>query len=196
LTLYIDPKKDCLFIEASAAGYQPEPHMWGMAIRKRLVPHGGLTWGSDFVLDVYKDPVARLDLVIPNGYRGVVLIRFAPVDSPPAQTGQRNFTYDVGLDGKVAIRESGLFERVSAYENIYSHFRDGTEISTVTVKDRHGTSIPASSVALRFVTVVWENHTWVYVLGTKADADSVHKALWGDGDHFDESAFKRLSGSP
>jgi hypothetical protein len=194
VTLFIDPKKDCLEVDASAVGYHPEPHMSRTAIRKRLVSRRGLVWGSDFVLDMYKDPMGRLDLVLPNGYLGPVLIRFAPVDSPPERTGQRHFAYEVGLDGQVAIRESGLFERVSAFGCVHARFRDGIEVPTA--EDRSGAPIPPNSVALRFITPVWEHHTWVYVIGMKADADAMNEALWGDGNHFNELAFTRLNGSP
>jgi hypothetical protein len=194
VTLFFDPRKEYLTIDATAKGYHSQPNMWGSEIRKRLVARHGLAWGSDFVLEMYKNPDGQLDLIAPDGYRGVVLIRFAAIDSPPQPIGQRHFTYELGHDGQVTIRESGLFERAGGYGRVNARFRDGTDVPKV--EDRSGTGVPPGSLALRFITPVWEHHTWVYVLGTKAEADAVDKALWGDGDHFNESVFKRLSGLP
>ncbi len=194
LTLVLDPTKDWLWIDAEAEGYLPEPHMWGASVKKRLVPHGGLAGGSDFVLDMYKNPAGRVDLTVPDGYRGLVLVRFAAADSPPQRFGQRHFKYDLGFDGRVSIRESGLFERVGGYCRIHTCFPDGKELPTI--DGDSPSTLLSTSLALRFITPVWEHHTWVYVLGTKAEADAAMKLLWGDGNHFNEVAFKRMSGEP
>jgi hypothetical protein len=194
LTLFMDTKAESLSIAAGIEGYQSESNMWGTAIQKRLFPRPGSLWGSNFVLEMYKDPAAEMNLVIPTGYRGVVLIQFAPMDSPPQQIGQRIFSYELDLEGKVLVRESGLFERMQGYYQINARFREGIEIPTV--KYQNETRVPSDALALRFITPVWEHHTWVYVVGTKDEENVIHNALWGDGSHFDEGYFKRLSGIP
>jgi len=192
LILFIDPNKDCLNIDVSAKGYQAKQNMWGMRIQERLSSQGRFAWGKDFALDLYKDPEASMDVIIPNGYRGPVLLDFDRVDTPPATIGQRHFVYEASPQGHVAIQQSGLLEAVGGFTRVHARFKDGTEVQTI--EDPFQYNPPEKTIALWFITPVWEHHTWVYILGTKAEAEAAKQMLWGDGNHFDELAFKRISG--
>jgi hypothetical protein len=191
LTLYIDPRKDCLIVDVNALNYQPEEHLVRNRIEKRLVSRGLFRWGSDIVLDMYKGPAARIDLVIPEKYQGPVIVQFISANVFPTTVGQRQFTFSVGNDGKIVIPDLGLVERVRDFENVSARYTNGATIPTIA--NWHEPKDP-DRVALRLVTAVWKHHTWVFVVGTKTDADNMSEAIWGNGNDFNESAFKRITG--
>jgi hypothetical protein len=178
LTLVVDPYKDRFTMNTVAKGYLPEESLWGDWVKKRLVPRKRFEWKNDSVLELYAEPAGEVDLVFPNDYRGVVLIRFSPTDHPPDVPGQRNFRYDVSASGVVEIKESGLLERPLKFDRIHAQLRDGTKLPNldrdVAFEDRIATPYPTDDVlALTFIEPDWEHHTWIYVLGTKREADSV-----------------------
>jgi hypothetical protein len=191
LTLVIDPYKDRLMMEATAKGYLPEKQYWGDWIAKRVAPRKPFEWKNDFVLDLYRAPLGDVDLIFPNDYRGVVLLRFSPTDHPPALPGQRRFRYDVPASGVVEIKQSRLLERPLTYRRIHAHLRDGNTVPTYwpgAVEDPDARLDQSSdavaqepdpaddAIALRFIEPDWEHDTWIYVLGTKRDADAVKKS--------------------
>ncbi|HLW64729.1 MAG TPA: hypothetical protein VKS79_05365 [Gemmataceae bacterium] len=186
----MDPRKAFLNVDANADGYHEEPNISGSIIQKKLVSRGAFGWRGDVVLEMYKNPEAKLTLLLPNDYRGVLTLHFASHDSPPVPARNREFIYEASENGRVQIKETGLIERVCYYDHFHSRYRNGVEIPTVV--DAGMSNVAPNSIALRFITPVWEDHIWVYVVGTKADADQVYEAIWGDGNHFNRPVYLRL----
>jgi len=64
------------------------------------------------------------------------------------------------------------------------------------VPNRHRPIPPSApsddAIALRFITPVWKQHIWLYVLGTAAEAEKVERMVWPDRDHFDQAAFDQI----
>jgi hypothetical protein len=177
LTLVVDPCKDQFTLSATARGYLPEQHQGRDWVAKRITPRKRFEWKNDFILEMYTAPEAEVDLIFPDGYRGIVLVRCAPTDRPPEVPGRRRFRYDVPASGIVEIREAGLMDRPSLPDRIHVQFRDGTTVPTAfghndPEVDAAGGRRAANDVALRFIDMDWEHRTWVCVLGTKDDADS------------------------
>jgi hypothetical protein len=191
LTLVVDPYKDRFMMNTTAKGYLPEEHRSGTWVTKRVAPRKRFEWKNDFVLELYAEPLGDVDLVFPKDYRGVVLVRFAPTDHPPDVPGRRRVRYDVPASGVVEIKESWLLERPLNYTRIHAQLRDGTTVPTLdgpgALEDwdarRHQMDDAvalqpypmADAIALRFIEPDWEHNTWIYVLGTKREADSVRE---------------------
>ncbi|MBI3409723.1 MAG: hypothetical protein HY040_15385 [Planctomycetes bacterium] len=196
VTLHADPHHDALFIKASATGYQEE-QLSRDRIEKGLRPRKGHPWGNEFVLEMYAEPQAKLDLKFPRDYRGVVVLRFSPVDTSPPIRGQREFSYVVPANGIVDVKESGLIKREPNYDGVRA-FVDGKELLTL-VDTGAGTGKMGpdlrDAVALRFVGRIWEHSMWVYVLGTGREGENAEKMLWPNSRDLDERALKSLIGS-
>jgi hypothetical protein len=196
VTLVIDPYKDHLTLNAQAKGYHNQDlYSYGPDIRKRVVPRNWFEWRNEFVLEMYAEPKGTLNLVVPKGYRGAVVVRFAENDSPPVPPGQRIFTYAVPPNGVVDVKESGLLERAGSYHRVHARFEDGTELPTLaptTDDPKSLTPCGRELIALRFIDPVWRYNTWVYFLGDHGDAIAFRNIFWPDRDSFDEAAFMRL----
>jgi hypothetical protein len=192
ITLYFDPYKKLLALNSEAKGYQSEGLGRGHSVRGHLVPRHRFAWRREIIIDLYKDPEAQLELTVPDDYRGPVCIHFSPTEVPPEVPGQRRFTAEVERNGHVSVPYSGLLERAGGFGRVTARRRSGAKLVTET--DRKSTWVAADEVAFRFITPSWEQHVWIYVIGTKAEADLVLASLWGDGNHFNEAAFKHLAG--
>jgi len=178
LTLLVDPYKEGFQLNVKAKGYLDyRSGTWATradASRKRF------EWKNDHAVEMYAEPAAELELVFPEGYRGVVLLRFSPTEKLPNVQGQRFFRYDVPPSGVVEIQESGLLRRITIQDRVRASLKDGTPIPTVTwgmVNSRGGVLGPKDhAIALRFVELDRERNTWIYLLGTKQEADAVRKS--------------------
>jgi hypothetical protein len=202
LKLTVDPYHYRFDLKATAPGYLSEA-LGQPDVQKRLIRRHWLEWKKELVLEMYAGPEASAELLFPRDYRGVVLVRFSPHDKLPQTLGQRHFIYPVSSTGIAEVRESGLFchTQVDAF---HARFEDGKVVPTAIFPIGGGAreaimdkskDVGNEVVALRFVGHVWEHHTWVYVVGTKADADAVHVKLWPK-DNLDQRAFQHLNGLP
>ena len=201
LTLIVDPTKTQFFLRLSADGY-PELETgratWGGAPYKgRLLPRPWYAIGDDYLVQMFRGPQATADVTVPDGYRGVVLVRFAPEGSPPPRPGQRSFAYTATPRGRVNVRETDLFLCAAGYEDVRARYPDGATFPTVVPASYRPAPPSATSddtVALRYVTDDWsgKERAWLYVLGTADEAAAVRKQVYPDDDHFDDAAFRRI----
>jgi hypothetical protein len=199
LTLVIDPRKWSFHLRVTADGYPEDgdlvPATYGSPRWDRLMPGPWYSPWDEYQVRLYRGPKPTADVTVPDGYRGAVLVRFAPGGEPPALAGQRAFAYPASPRGVAEIRDGGFFEAVGSYAAIRARYAGRPAFPTY-VPGRHGPAPPGApeghAVALRFVTPVWEQHTWLYVLGTAAEAEEVERAVWPDPNHFDQAAFDRI----
>jgi hypothetical protein len=180
LTLVVDPYKDRFNLSATASGYIPEQNRGTNWAAERIAPRKRFEWKNDFILEMYAAPEAEADLVFPGSYRGMVRVRFSPTDHPPEVPGRRRFRYDVPANGIVDVRETELIDRPGLTDRIHARFQDGTTVPNVPWPDAPEVGaddgrVAPKDIALRFIEIDWEHHTWVYVLGTKDDADSARR---------------------
>jgi hypothetical protein len=197
LTLFMDPRKDSLRLDVEAAGYHPEQHMWGENVRRRLTYGWWFGAWDEFTLAMYREPTAKAELVLPIGYRGPVVVRFADKDHPPDPPGKRTFRYAVSARGTVEIKESELLERLNGFGAISARYPGKTfrTVGRYPSDSNDPFDPPAEAAALRFVAVDWDSHVRLYVLGTKEEALAVYNLVWPDKNQFDECAFLHLVNS-
>lgn len=199
LTLVIDPHKSLFLLQVTADDYPEGPNSGRMAFGSprwgRSVPGPWYSLREGYEVRLYRGPQPTADLTVPDGYRGPVLVRFATDGDPPVLGGQRAFSYTASARGSVTVADGGFFEAVGSYASIRARYADRSTFPTY-VRDRHNSASPEAqtddAVAMRFITPVWKRHTWLYVLGTAAEADAVERAVWPDHNHFDQAAFERI----
>jgi hypothetical protein len=84
---------------------------------------------------------------------------------------------------------------VGTFDGIHARYQNGTILPTV-VPDRYQAQPPSNppddAVALRFVAPKWEDHIWLYVIGTAAESEAMYRTVWPDDNTFNEAAFKRI----
>jgi hypothetical protein len=187
VTLFFDPKKENAAVWANAKGFINQDHLRGEALLTRLTSQSGLMPKSDFYLDLQKEPDGRLDLIVPNGYRGSVVVHFASNDSSPKIGGPRRSTYELNQDGHVWIQDPGLFGPTEKYARLVARFRDGAEIPTVL--DRYEAELKTDALALWLIGKIMNEHEWIYFVGTEGEAYVARHKLVADGQKFDDSAF-------
>jgi len=199
LTLVIDPRKSSFHLYVTADAY-PENPDFGRVTRgsprwDRLVPGPWYSPRDEYEIRLYRGPAPTAEVTFPDGFRGTVLVRFATGGRPASLAGQRTFSYTASPRGMVEVADGGLFEAIGSYTGIRARYTTGAAFPTY-VPDRHR-PVPAGApaddaVALRFITPVWEQHTWLYVLGTADEAEAVERAVWPDHNHFDQAAYDRI----
>jgi hypothetical protein len=200
LTLIVDARNDRFWLGVSADddpedcdGPRPSHRCpwWG-----RLVPGPRFALRDEFQVRLFRCPSPTAEVTVPDGYRGAIVVKFVGCDQPPPVVkGQREFTFTASPHGVVLIAEGAFFESVASYDGIRVRYGNGPTLPTL-VEDSDRQTSPATptgdTVALRFITPVREHHTWLYVLGTAAEAEAIDRSVWPDADHFDEEAFQRI----
>lgn len=197
VTLHIDPHHPAVRTKAAAKGYQEENRS-ATNFQGRLLPRKQQQWGNEYVLEMYAEPAATLDLEFSEGFRGLVLVRFSPPNPLAHRAGQRHFRYVVPANGVVDVKESALLERLGNFDRVHAVLADGSRPPTVSAGD-HGSekrAEPPGEIALRYISPTREpdewGHTWIYVLGTRKEAEEVSRRLWPENGEFDERALKAM----
>lgn len=108
-------------------------------------------------------PRPTVELVVPNGYRGPVKIRYETEEQPTA--GRRSFKFQVSPTGHVTIRGPRLVAERPKPDFAVA-YEDGTAISSHGSQDRPGQD------AFRWVHCGTDSD--LYVIGTEADDAGLH----------------------
>src|SRR5262249_27992326 len=187
LTLVVDPQKRAFHLNVSADSYVKDGdgiNPWSDPPRwKRYVPGPWYSVRDEYEVRLIRGPRPTADVTFPNGYQGVVVVKFADEDKPTVEPHKRKFCYKASARGLVEIKERALFESAANYDRVHARLEGGSTVPTFD-PDRHQPALPGSpkddEVALRFVTLEWKDHTWLYVLGTAAEAETVKRSVWPD----------------
>jgi hypothetical protein len=193
LTMVVDPTHRAFRLTVNAMGYSgygwdfESPHWW------KRVPQAWYSLRDEYEVQLFRGPQPTAEVMFPNDYRGVVVVKFAAKSSPPAVPGQRTFSYTASLRGAVEIKETALFQSRYFYEGIRARYEDGFVLPTVE-RDWSGrgssNQVADDAVALRHV---WSTrNAWLYVLGTAAEAKVVERSVWPDDNHFNDAAFDAI----
>lgn len=189
LTLFVDPHHHSFFLEVSADGY-----LNGGAIRngtwRRLVPGPWYSWKDEYFVEMYRGAPPNVDITFKDGFRGAVLVKFLTATGPPIPPEQRKFAFTASERGHVVVSESAPFDHSTSYESIRARYSSRTSFPTF--PNCRGSE--PDLIALRFITRDWDgkDDLWLYVLGTAAEAEAVHRSVWPDDNHFDKAAWKRV----
>jgi hypothetical protein len=121
-----------LRVDASANGYLPEVLNVPVQAIEEIEPAPLI--GTDhprpvnFVLEMCAGPSPTVELVLPNGFRGLVRADIQVHDEVPCPPGQRCFRYQVDPSGYVLVSGPAMLRRV--YTPDYrARFADGTPLA-------------------------------------------------------------------
>ena len=134
----------------------------------------------------FEGPVPTVSVIIPNEYRGRILIeRTDSKDPVPQQFSHRDFQFPINEKGYVAIKQTPLLRKADPID-LRLVYEDGSEIPVERTDSGDG------EVVLRYVTVGF------YVLDNKEEYDLLHRDVFhyidGKPNHItaDYDAVKRL----
>jgi len=92
-----------------------EPEPWFGKVKPRP---------ADVVLPMYAEPRFTIELVVPAGYRGLVVADIQFLDEIQGPPGQRRFSYEVPPSGRVQVRGPGVLRR--HMPDYRARYADGT----------------------------------------------------------------------
>jgi hypothetical protein len=158
-----------LRVEASARGYLPE----ALSVPVQAVdeiPPAPLVGGDrarpvSFVLEVCAGPSPTVELVVPNGFRGLVKAEVQVREDAPCPPGQRCFRYQVEPSGYVLVTGPPLLRRVFT-PDYQARFADGTPISR-----------QPDLLAVGFRPLKAEPDVQYFVVGTQSEFDTVRRMV-------------------
>lgn len=131
--------------------------------------------GRRATIRLYREPIARITIVVPDGYRGPLLVEKRQVDRwLQGDVYQREFVFQANERGYVGIDATPLLTR---YAPIGARYVGGADIE-------YGYGrMGDDDVTLRWVTSA-PLERQVFVVGTKADEDRLHPIIYDyiDGD--------------
>ena len=156
-------------IDASAPGYMSEqlnlstetvsqvepPHPFEKVEQRR----------AEFVVEMFAEPHFSVELVVPNGYRGLIKAEVQVQENAAAQPGQRCFRFDVTNASTVLVKGPKVMGRVypSDYRACYA---DGTPV---------GTEMTLTKVGFRWLR--GEGNEQYFVVGTKPEYDVYRRSV-------------------
>ncbi|MBN9118770.1 MAG: hypothetical protein J0I06_06360 [Planctomycetes bacterium] len=121
-------------------------------------------------VDVFSGPRPTVELVVPNGFRGLIKAEVRVQADRPWPAGQRTFSYTVPPDGVVRADGPAVFG-LSAGPEIVAKFADGTPLAT---------EAKPEDVAFRWLRR--DGTTVFYAVGTLAEANAARAAMGVGGD--------------
>jgi hypothetical protein len=120
---------------------------------------------TPFVVELYAEPLPTIELVVPDGYRGVVECAVEIQEDAPFPPGQRCFSCEVSSPGVARLKGPPLLRRVSALD-YRAKFADGTPLSQ---------QAEDSAVGLRWLKC--EGSTQFFAVCTKAEYAGIRYSL-------------------
>jgi hypothetical protein len=158
-----------LRVEGSARGYLPEVlNVPVQAVEE--IPPAPLV-GKDpprpvsFVLEMCPGPSPSVELVVPDGFRGLIKAELQVREDAPCPPGQRTFRYPVEPSGYVLVAGPPLLRRVLT-PDYKAVFADGTPISR-----------QSDPFEVGFRPVKAEVDVQYFVVGTQRDFDAVRRLV-------------------
>jgi hypothetical protein len=118
-----------------------------------------------FVIEMYAEPGPRVELLVPNGFRGLIRAEVRVQEDAPVPPGQRVFRFPVEPPGVVQVSGPPLLRRIYA-PDYSARFADGT-----LVKKAAGDW----DVGLR--PLKNEANVYYFVLGTQSEFDNIRRDL-------------------
>jgi hypothetical protein len=148
-----------LFVEhavSSEAIARIEPDHWFMKAEPRP---------ASIVVDMYAEPRPAVEMLVPNGFRGILHLRLHLRDDVVWTTGQRVFPCTVGSSGIAEVELASSLRRFYPL-GIRAKFADGTILSREAAPQELG---------LRWLKSEPGEET--FVVGTKSEYDEINTAL-------------------
>ncbi len=116
------------------------------------------------VVEMYSEPRPTIELIVPNGYRGLIKVEIMPLDDSRCTPGQRQFTYHVPPSGVVEMKGPRLLHHLSCTD--YSaRYEDATPLDAFA---------PGNAVGFRWLTCVSRDDEY-FVVGTHSDYNKSYR---------------------
>lgn len=200
VTLVVDPRFPGFNCSASAANYNSFPADTPGIVKadsfqsSHPAPGPWYSPRGEHQLRLFRGPRPTADVTIPDGYRGVVVVNLQGCDQPPPPLrGRRAFTYAASPRGVVDVPEGALFAGAGLGSCIRVRYQNGRQLlSDPNIGAEKGPLPDDSATALRCIGPDKKGATWLFVVGTTAEATAVSKEVWPARGGFDEAAFQRI----
>lgn len=118
-----------VMLEVSASGHlTEEKNLCSETIHVTESAHGraaSTASRADVVMELYSEPRPRIELIVPDGYRGLVKIEIQIEDDAPLEPGKRSFSQVVSDAGMATIEGPALLRHLSA-SDFGARYVDGT----------------------------------------------------------------------
>jgi hypothetical protein len=141
------------YLSAEALGAIEPPSFWSKSEGK-----------PSLVMALYAAPSPSVEMVVPDGFRGVITAEVSAVDKTPAQPGIRNFSFAVSPEGKVQVVGPAILRKAKALD-FTARYAAGTPL-TQEAKE--------AEVGMWWLTTEGDRHT--FLVGTRAEYEQKRPA--------------------
>jgi hypothetical protein len=156
-------------IHATAPGYLTEQKYYTNSEIENIAP-AHLFEAADrrppaLVVEMFAEPAFTVELIVPDGYHGLVKAQIHIQDDAAPPQGQRCFRYEVSRLGEVQVTGPALLRR-AAPADYQARFRDGKLL---------GEQMTATTVGVRWLKT--EDYDQYYVVGTQIEYDALRRRM-------------------
>jgi hypothetical protein len=161
----VAPYKELLLMSTCADGYALE-HQLLSTDKVREVRFWTASQQPTFVVELFAEPSATVELIVPNEFRGLITLETEATDSSQWVPGQRRFSANVPASGVVTIDgPPQLLDAVLV--NVEARLANGTRLNRYSTEDEVGLLYLDSGRSCRY-----------YVVGTQQDLRAVEKIVY------------------
>jgi hypothetical protein len=168
-----------ILLELDAEGYLEEHRSLPVEMVRAIKPAGLLEAVErrpvNLIVEMYAEkPVPTIDVVLPNGYRGMVQLEISIADDASQMPGHRQFSYAVPASGSICVREPALLRRFTL-PNVTARYAEGTPL---------GSATEMKESEIGFWRVKHEYQKFTFLVGSKAEYEqyrSLHPRESSDG---------------
>jgi hypothetical protein len=165
-----------VLVKATRPGYLPEDAALTAAFLRSIEP--AHWWNAtdqrpNFAIDMYSQPQFTVELIVPNGYRGLITADMQ-IDEQAASNGQRLFRYAVPASGNVTMQGPPALRRIFLTD-VHARYADGTPLDAEMSWEKVG-----------FRWLKRHGHGAIFVVGTQTEFDGYCRDL----------KFDNVAGSP
>jgi hypothetical protein len=153
----------------SSPGYLPEQLKVSTEMIQRIDPAHSFEAlerrPAEFVVELYDEPRFAVELVVPNGYRGLIKAEVVVQDDVAAPPGQRCFSFEVSNANTALVKGPKILGRI--YPSDYrARYADGTPLTG-----------DMTLVKVGFRWLRGEGKEQYFVVGTQADYDLYRRTI-------------------
>jgi hypothetical protein len=165
-------RQDSLYVKAAANRYQSDTMLVPNETLEKIKPLGWFEAKNrrpvEIIMELYSGAPFTVELVVPQGYRGLVKASIQIRDEMPCTPGQRLFSYYVN-SGSVQVVGPAVLRRVQPVKFV-AKYADGIAL----VSGR------ADASQLVFHWLKHEDSCEYFVVGTEADIAKYRRQLYPD----------------
>jgi hypothetical protein len=149
---------------------------------------------TPMVFRLYKLPEPSLTFIVPDGYRGPVMLDLHPSDAwIQGNIGERQFTYTIPSSGYVSVQATPLLTRTYFIENVNFKTKNGIPIPEKQ-SYQTGSTLSVTEVGFEYPNNLQNNYRQLWVVGNKSDFDDIDTKINGvpNNRNFDHKVFNQI----